>query len=391
MNADAHAPAASEVAARIARRYLAPRWKSLGLSIASAAVFAILSGLLLGILQPAVNDLIVSPKADALRTIPLVIVVFALGRGLAQGLQALLMNSIGNGIVGDVQIELFGKLVRADLARLRASHSGESVSSVLYDASLIREAATTGLVNLIQQGLTLVAAGVVMARADWRLSRIRAARRAARCVELSAPVPEAGHQGRRKAPWRRLPASSTAIMESLDGVRVVKMENREAYEEARVAAVIAERQRHIISGDNARALAAPVSETLMMFVVAAVLAYEGWQASVGHPNAGAFTAFFAALLTAGQALRQVSNLGTVLGQGVVAGRRLFGALDVNPEVGDAPGATRATVTDATIRLNGVSFSYGDGSPVLDRVDARSQARGNRRIGWSVRCGQDAQF
>ena len=32
---------------------------------------------------------------------------------------------------------------------------------------------------------------------------------------------------------------STALMESLDGVRVVKMENREDYEEARVAAVMA--------------------------------------------------------------------------------------------------------------------------------------------------------
>jgi subfamily B ATP-binding cassette protein MsbA len=30
-------------------------------------------------------------------------------------------------------------------------------------------------------------------------------------------------------------ALSTALMESLDGVRVVKLENREAYEEARVA------------------------------------------------------------------------------------------------------------------------------------------------------------
>src|SRR5665213_2298269 len=133
-------------------------------------------------------------------------------------------------------------------------------------------------------------------------------------------------------------ALSTAIMEGLDGVRVVKMENRETYEEARVAAVVAERQHHLVSGDNARATAAPVSETLMMIVVAAVLAYEGWRANAGHADIGAFVAFFAALLMAGQALRQVSNLLTVLSQGVIAGRRLFGALDVEPEVRDAAAA-----------------------------------------------------
>jgi subfamily B ATP-binding cassette protein MsbA len=330
----------------------------------------VLSGLLLGILQPAVNDLIVRPKAEALRTIPFFIVALALGRGLVQALQSTLMNSIGNGIVGDVQIELFGKMVRADLARLRASHSGGFVSSVLYDAGLIREAATTGLVNLIQQSLTLVAAGIVMARADWKLSVF---------VLMAAPI--ASIFLRRflkralKAAAGAMEATSslsTAIMEGLDGVRVVKMENREAYEEARVAAVIAERQRHIISGDNARALAAPASETLMMCVVAAVLAYEGWQASIGHSNVGAFTAFFAALLTAGQALRQVSNLFTVLGQGVVAGRRLFGALDVEPEIREVAGAVALRLKDATIRLSDVSFGYGDGSPVLDRVNLEAK-------------------
>ena len=352
------------VAARLARRYLGPRWKGLALSILCAAVFAGLSGLLLGILQPAVNQ-IAHPGPGGLFAIPLIIVALAVGRGLAQIIQATLVNRIGNGVVGDIQLELFGKLVRADLARLRASHTGGFVSSVLYDAGLIREAATSGLVTFIQQGLTLVAAAVVMATTDWKLGLF---------VLLAAPIVALFLRRflRRatKAASGAMEATSSlssAIMEGLDGVRVVKMENREAYEEGRVAAVIAERQRHILSGDNARAAAAPVSETLTMFVVAAVLAYEGWQASAGRPNIGAFAAFFAALLTAGQALRQVSNLLTVFGQGLIAGRRLFRALDVEPEIGDAPGVASLPRGEATIRLEAVSFAYANGAPVLDNL------------------------
>ncbi|MEO8926715.1 MAG: ABC transporter ATP-binding protein [Caulobacteraceae bacterium] len=359
-----------DVVARLARRYLAPRWPALSVSIVCAAIFAVLSGLLLGILQPAVNDLIVHPKAGALGSIPPIIVALALGRGAAQVVQATLVNRIGNGIVGDIQLELFGKLVRADLARLRASHTGGFVSSVLYDAGLIREAATSGLVNFIQQGLTLLAAGAVMAKTDWKLGLF---------VLLAAPIVALflRRYMRRatKAASGAMDATSmlsSAIMEGLDGVRVVKMENREAYEEGRVAAAIAERQRHIISGDNARAAAAPVSETLTMIVVAAVLAYEGWQAGAGRPNVGAFAAFFAALLTAGQALRQVSNLLTVLSQGLVAGRRLFGALDVEAEIGDAPGASPLARGEATIRLEGVSFSYGDETPVLKNLSLEAR-------------------
>jgi subfamily B ATP-binding cassette protein MsbA len=50
-------------------------------------------------------------------------------------LQATSINRIGNGVVGDMQVRLFGKLVRSDLARLRGAHSGSYVSSVLYDAA----------------------------------------------------------------------------------------------------------------------------------------------------------------------------------------------------------------------------------------------------------------
>ena len=374
MAVDASSSALSDraVIARIARVYLAPRWRGLTVSVVCAVVFAALSGVLLNVLQPAVNGIIHPGPGALIIRIPLLIVALAVGRGLAQGVQAAVINRIGNGVVGDVQVELFGKRVRADLARLRAEHSGEFVSSVLYDSGLIREAATSGAVNFIQQALTLVAAGVVMALKDWRLSLI---------VLMAAPIISLFLRRflrhATKAAGGAMQATgalSTAIMEGLDGVRVVKMENREAYEEGRVAAVVAERQRHIIKGDNARAMAAPVSETLMMIVVAAVLVYEGWRAGSGHADIGGFVAFFAALLMAAQALRQVSNLLTVLSQGVVAGRRLFGALDVEPEVRNAAGAPSLTCREGALRLESVSFSYGVAAPVLDHVDIEA-ARG----------------
>ncbi len=354
------------IAARVVRLYLAPRWKALSVSVLCAVLFAGLSGLLLNVLQPAVDQLTHRADPRSLFRIPLIIIALALGRGVAQAVQATLVNRIGNGIVGDIQLELFGKLVRADLARLRASHTGGFVSQVLYDSGLIREAATSGLVNFVQNALTLIAAGVVMGIKDWRLALLVLVAAPVIALILSRFMKNATKAA--KGAMVATGALSTAIMEGLDGVRVVKMENREAYEEGRVAAVIAERQRHILSGDNARAVAAPASETLMMIVVALVLAYEGWRASAGQADVGAFVAFFAALLMAGQALRQVSNLLTLISQGVTAGRRLFAALDVEPEIRDAAGAPPLRVTGGHIQLRGVAFAYGPDAPVLADVD-----------------------
>jgi subfamily B ATP-binding cassette protein MsbA len=369
MTPQAPALAHRQVALRVARLYLAPRWKALTLALLLAAVFAGFTGLLLNILQPAVNQVTGHAAAKILFRLPLMIVAFALGRGLAAALQAMIVNRMGNGIVGDVQLELFGKLVRADLARLRAAHSGGFVASVLYDSSLIREAATTGLVNLAQNALTLIAALVVMGTKDWRLTLL-----ALTAAPLTAFILRRFMRQAIKAAKGAMTATgalSTAIMEGLDGVRVVKMENREAYEEARVAAVIAERQRHIISGDDARAIATPMSDTLAYIIVAGVLAYEAWRASAGRADVGAFIAFFAALLIAGQALRQVSNLGTLIGQGVTAAERLFAALDVEPEVRDAAGAPDMRISGGEIRLKDVSFAYGE-TEVLRNVNLEAR-------------------
>ena len=93
---------ARDLIGRVARVYLAPRWKGLAGALVAAVVVAVLSAQLVRILEPAVNDLMVTHKPGALITIPLAIAAMAIGRGLAQVIQASLINRIGNAVVGDV-------------------------------------------------------------------------------------------------------------------------------------------------------------------------------------------------------------------------------------------------------------------------------------------------
>ena len=359
--------------ARVARIYMAPRWKGWVVAMMAAMVVAACSAKLVQIIEPATNDLLVRHKPGALLWLPLTIAALALARSLAQVIQATLVNRIGNAVVGDVQVQLFGKLVRADLAHLRTRHSGAYVASVLYDAGLIREAATSGVVNYTQNALIFLGAVLVMVANDWMLSLV-----------LVGVVPIAGAIMRRfskrttkaaKGAMEETSALSSAIMESLDGVRVVKIENREAYEEARVAQVVQRRQTHLTKGANARARAAPATELLMTLIVAIVFAYAGWRSTQGEMNAGAFFSFVAALTMASQALRQLANLQTVFAEGMSAARRLFAALDVEPEVREQPGAPVLDRAEGAIRFEDVGFSYGgEGPPALSGVSL-SASRG----------------
>ena len=361
------APEASDRALvlRLAGTYLRPRWLPFAVSVVCAALVAGSSAALVSILKPAINDLIVQHKPGALLIIPSAIAALALARALAQVLQATLVNGIGNAIVGDVQRQLFARLVHADLARIRAEHTGGYVSSVLYDAGLIREAATNALVNWTQNILIVGAMVVLMFYYDPYL---------ACAVVLVIPVAGAmmNRYSRRtkkaaKGAMAETSALSSAIMESLDGIKIVKIENRESYEEARVAAVVERRQRHLIKGANAKATAAPVSEAFMTLVTAVVLTYAGWRAGHGGMNIGALVAFIGALAMESQALRQIANLTTVMGEGLTAARRLFAAMDITPAVDDTPGAVVLTQPAREIRFDDVRFAYGDNAPALDGV------------------------
>ncbi|MFY8164533.1 MAG: ABC transporter ATP-binding protein, partial [Brevundimonas sp.] len=336
----------------------------------------------LKLLEPAINGLFLQtdtpiklwgviniPPDQALIYIPSAIILVAIVWTAASLGQAALVNRLGHGIVGDIQVRLFGAMIRADLARLRSQHSGGFVSSVLFDANLVREAFTNGVVNYTQHALTLAAVIAYMAWTDWRLTAI---------VLLGAPLialvlRRFGKRVRKATTGAMVETSnlSTALMENLDGVRLIKIENREAAEQDRVGEVVARRQRHVIKSADSRAFAGPFSNLVAMIVVAAVMAYAGWRAQEDEMSVGAFAAFIGLLMAAGQSLRQVTNLQTVMAEGLTAARRLFAALDIQPEIRETPDAAPLDPGPTTVGFHGVSFAYGpaaDGAaPTLSDV------------------------
>ncbi|MDB5438674.1 MAG: transporter related [Caulobacteraceae bacterium] len=349
-----------QVVGRLWRTYLARRKAPFALSILGAAMVAGLYVAVLGLLKRTMEAM-QSHEGRLVSYLALGLVGVAILRAVVQIGQGMLVNRVGNGVVGDVQKDLFSRLVRADLARLRATHSGGFISSVLYDAGLIREAATNGVVNYTQQVLTVVGMIIYLFVLDpWLTLGL---------MVVAPPVVLMLRQFNRRTSkaargtMAETSALSAALMEGLDGVRVVKIENREAYEEARVAGVVDRRQAHLIKGSDAKAQLAPATDMVGIVLVAAALAYAGLRGL----NAVDFTVFVGALTAAGNSLRQVANVQGSMAEGVTAARRLLEALDVEPEIRERAGAQPLVAAPRRLEFDKVSFAYGDGAPVLSEV------------------------
>jgi subfamily B ATP-binding cassette protein MsbA len=145
--------------------------------------------------------------------------------------------------------------------------------------------------------------------------------------------------------------------------------------------VVERRQRHLIKGSNARAMAAPATETFTQIVVAADLRLCGLAAPSRRHHAGSVHPAadhrrrllpFLTLLLAAQSLRQVANLQTVFSEGFTAARRLFAALDVAPTIVDPADAKPLPAGDSAIALDHVSFSYGAEIPALSDVSIEAR-------------------
>jgi subfamily B ATP-binding cassette protein MsbA len=75
---------------------------------------------------------------------------------------------------------------------------------------------------------------------------------------------------------------------------------------------------------------------------------------------------------ASQSLRQLANLQTVFAEGLSAARRLFAALDVEPEVREAAGAPDLPKSRGDIGFQHVSFAYDDGGPTLSDISFQAK-------------------
>jgi ATP-binding cassette, subfamily B, bacterial MsbA len=365
-----------DIMQRIWERYLVNQRGLLGMAAICAVIVAITTGLIFKWLQPAI-DLFFPQGAVASEPlpnwitahpflmIPAVMIGLSLIRLFAQLGMATSVNKAGHGLVGRVQSELFSNLVHADLGHLQKAHSGQYLSSVLFDAGLMREAATNGLINYLQHGLIVVSSLAVMAWTDWTMTL-----GVLICGPIVALVLSAYNKRTKKAAqgvMTETSSLSTAIMESLDGIKIVKVSNQEAFEEARVNGVISRRQAHVIKGANARASAAPATELITQSVIALVIVYAGWRSHSGGLSAGDFITFIAALGGAGQSLRQLANLQTVMAEGFTAARRLFAALDIEPEIADDASAPKLKRDFKRLEFKNVGFAYAAGKPVLKDV------------------------
>jgi len=289
----------------------------------------------------------------------LVTAVFGYGRGY-------LLSYTGTRIVSDLRVRLYSHLQELSLSFYDERRTGEIMSRVTADTTLVQTVITNNLLSLVQQVFTLVAVVAIILVTDWRLALVALAV-APLLVVMGALVGRRTRALSRQA-QEQLAEASTVLEETLSAVRVVKAFGRETYEQGRYAGAVGRSFRISVAAARLSSLFEAVMTSAGFGAVAVVLWFGGHEVLAHRLTPGGLISFLFYLVMLIGPLQSLASLYNEFQQALGGATRIFELLDTRPDVVDAPGADALPPARGLLEVRDLSFAYSaDGPTVLDRV------------------------
>ncbi|MGH7093506.1 MAG: ABC transporter transmembrane domain-containing protein, partial [Stellaceae bacterium] len=355
----------AQLVRRLARDFIRRHTGKIVLAFLCMGIAAASTALRAWLMQPMLDRIFVGHDDSLLLLIGGAALALAIVKGISDYGESVLMTRVGLRVVTDVQIALYARLMRADLAYYNDNPSGRLISRFTNDAALLRNAAVNVLAGIGKDAVTVVFLIALMFYQDWLLALV-----AFFAFPLAIrPIAAIGRRMRRVSAntQAEMGQLTTLLSQTFQGARLVKAYGMEAYEERRAGALFERVFRLVDRANRTRSRASPLIETLGGAAIAVVILYGGHQVINGARTPGAFFSFITALLLAYQPLKSLANLNASLQEGLAAAQRVFGVLDIEPAIRDAPGAQPLRLSGGEVRLDAVRFGYHPGAAALDGV------------------------
>ncbi len=308
---------------------------------------------------------------DLLDRLVLLLVAVLLVRAFVDGARQYVMAYTGERVIFDLRMTIVRHLQTLSLSFFTRRRTGELMSHVTSDATLVHGVVTQTIISVLGQVLTLVGGLAAIFLMNWRLALLT--------LVVAPPIGLLGqYLGRRIRAISREAQDAQGeavgvLQESIAEIRTVQAFTRESYEAARFRDKLAFTLRTVLRRARLSATLFPLIGFLAFAASIVVLWYGGHQVAAGEATAGQLVAF---LLYMGMVAGPVGGLAgqwTQIQEAFGAADRILALLDERPAVRDLPGARPLAAGPGEIAFDRVSFRYETGPLVLDEISVRVPA------------------
>jgi subfamily B ATP-binding cassette protein MsbA len=339
-----------------------------------AAVLLVISTAL-GLVWPRVVQAVIDlglRDAGFLDLLILGLVVVLLVRAVIDGVRQFVMAYTGERVIFDLRMAIVRHLQSMSLSFFNRRKTGELMSHVTSDATLVHGVITQTIIQVLGQVLTLVGGVAVIFLMNWRLALLT--------LVVAPPIAILGQRmGRRIRDISRQAQDAQGeavgvLQEAIAEVRVVQAFTREEYEAARFHEKLLFTFNKTIERSRIAATMFPIIGFLGFMSSIVVLWYGGHEVARGEMTPGMLVAFLLYMNMVAGPVGMLASQWTQVQQAFGAADRIFALLDTTPEIQDSPDAVALPPVSGEIRFDDVSFRYGAATEpiVLDGVTTTFQ-------------------
>jgi ATP-binding cassette, subfamily B, multidrug efflux pump len=358
---DAPAPRYDAALLRRLLRYLRPyRW------LAAGAVLLLLIQSVLALVGPRLTERaldVAIPRMDVgllglLAALYLATLLFEL---VVEYGGAVLTALVGQRVMYDLRMEIFGHLQRLSVTYFDRNPVGRLMTRVTSDVETLNELFSSGVVTIFGDVFTLVAIMGMMLVIDVKLALVTFA--VIPLVWLTAAIFRRRVRDAFRDIRYRLARLNAFLQERLSGMRVVQLFGREADSARRFGELNREHLGAHLRSITIYAIFFPVVEVLTAVAMALLLWYGGLRVLDETLTVGVLAAFIQYTRRFFQPLQDLSEKFNLLQSAMASSERVFGLLD-------EPLAVREPVSPAAlprpvrgeVRFEGVWFRYSPDGP-----------------------------
>src|SRR5699024_3440743 len=255
------------------------------------------------------------------------------------------------------------KLVRLPVTYYDEHSSGETVSRVVNDTSVVKDLITDHFPQFITGMISIIGAVILLFIMDWKMTLVMLI---AVPITLLIMIP----LGKRMVTISRGLQDETAtftghVQQTLSEIRLMKASTAEQDEEAKGLVGIDRLLGFGLKEARIFALIAPLMQFVVMLVIVFIIAYGGMRVATGEMSTGTLVAFLLYLFQIIMPITTFAMFFTQLQKAKGATERIITILDEPLEEGQD--GIEKDITDEVIEVNNVSFAYDMSEKVIDRI------------------------
>lgn len=343
------------------------------LSIIGFVIFASTQPMLAGILKYFVDgltnpDAVLFPTVPYLRdlkllqVVPLLIVLIAAWQGFGSFLGNYFLAKVSLGLVHDLRVELFNKLLVLPNRYFDSHNSGHLISRITFNVTMVTGAATDAIKVVIREGLTVIFLFVYLMWMNWKLTLVMVAI----LPLIAVMVGTASKKFRKQSKKIQVAMGDVTHVasETIQGYRVVRSFGGEQYEQDRFARASDGNTEKQLRMTRTGAIYTPMLQ-LVIYTAMAILMFLVLYLR-GDASAGDLVAYITAAGLLPKPIRQLSEVSSTIQKGVAGAESIFEQLDVEPEVDT--GTVEKEKVSGRLEVRNLSFTYPETErPVLNDI------------------------